>query len=157
MKRRPITVSGIHVISPSIGDTITFSHPVTATWHTMTVHEYETQQMGQHHFQNDDMEYPTHFTSMTYTLEPEIDGQDFMIRDYNDGDRPRLKNSRPGEFSPVAISSVCVIGGADGPTMIILQNGNSAKLRVACSSLYFEENKKYRMAYDIQCKKDGRY
>ena len=154
MQRRPTTVSGTHFVSPSAGDTITFIHPVTAIRHSLTVHECEIQQMEQRHFHNDSMEYPTHYTALTYTLTPEIPGCDFMLRDYNNGDRPRLKNPRPGEFSPV--SSVGVIGGADGPTMIILSNGNSARTRVACSSLYFEpqQNIEWYMTFSVKMMDD---
>lgn len=152
MKRRPVTIPGTHIISPSVGDTITFTHPATATQHTLTVHVCETQQLEQRHFRNENMEYPTHYTAMTYTLDPEISGQDFILRDYNGGDRPRLKNPRPNEFSPIAVSSVGIIGSADGPTMILLSNGDSAKTHIACSSLYFEqkENIEWYMSFNVK-------
>lgn len=63
-----------------------------------------------------------------------------MIQDCAEGDRPRQKKRDPNEFAPVAFSSAAVIGvigGADGPTAIIM--GQSApKLHAACSSLHFE-------------------
>lgn len=141
MERHPVDIPGIHFASPKVGDAITFTHPITNIEYTLTVHEYEAQQMEQRHFQDESMEYPTHYTAMTYTLYPDISGHNFMIRDYKKGDRPRLKKIRNGEFEPVSVSSVGVIGiigGADGPTMILLSDGSSAKLRVACSSLHFE-------------------
>lgn len=156
MERRPIVVHGTHFIDPSVSETITFTHPATFTQHTLTIHEIEAQQMDQRHFHNDSIDYPTHYTAMTYTVEPDIPGQDFMLRDYNEGDKPRLKNPRSNEFVPVAFASVGIIGGADGPTMILLSNENSAKTHVACSSVYFEQPQdiEWYMSFNVKMMDD---
>ena len=63
-----------------------------------------------------------------------------MIQDCTEGDRQGRKSVTPDEFAPVAFCNAAVIGvigGADGPTSVIM--GQSApKLHEACSSLLFE-------------------
>lgn len=139
MERRPVDIPAICFASPKVGDVFTFTHPVTLTEYTLTIHEYKQQKLEQRNFWNkEEMEYPTHYTAMTYTISPDISGMDFMLRDLADGDSPRAKNPKPNEFGPIAVCSVGIIGSADGPTILILSNGEQ-KVRVACSSLYFEE------------------
>ena len=156
MKRRPITVSGDHIITPSVGDTLTFTHPTTAIEHTMTIHEYEQQQMAQMHFHNDSMNYPAHYTVVTYTLSPDISGREFMLRDYNDGDRPRPKNPRQEEISSLCASSIGIIGGADGPTMIALSSVDSGRLHTACSSLYYDPKQdiEWYLSFNVKTMED---
>lgn len=156
MQRDPETIYGMHFVLPSEQEKIVFNHPVTGEEYTLSIQEFEFQQMKQSHFQNDTMEYPEHFAVMTYTIEPEISGRDFMLRDCNDGDHPRLKNPDPNEFSPVGVSAVGIIGGADGPTVVFMANGTSAKLRTACSSLYFEkpESIEWHMEFQVKTMED---
>ncbi len=140
MKRSPIIVPGVHIVSPSVGNTVTITHPITAIEHSLTIHEYEQHKIEQNYLRNENMEYPTHYSVLTYTLSPDIPGRDHMLRDYNDGDRPRIKNPRQEQLTTVSAASIGVIGGADGPTMIALSRGDSVRLHAACSSLYFEPN-----------------
>ena len=61
------------------------------------------------------------------------------------------------EFGTVlTILIVAIIGGADGPTVIFLANGSTAKCRTACSSLYFEEQKniEWRMEFQVKTMED---
>ena len=156
MKRDPETVYGIHMVTPSASEEIVFTHPVTGMEHTLRIQEFEFQQMKQSHFLNDNMEYPEHFAAMTYTVEPELSGHEFMLRDCNHGDNPRVNNPDPKEFSPVGVSAVGIIGGADGPTVIFLANGRTANLRTSCSSLYFEkpESIEWRMEFQVKTMED---
>ena len=47
MERSPVDIPGVHLQSLAVGDRVTFKHPVTGLEHTLTVHEYEAQQMEQ--------------------------------------------------------------------------------------------------------------
>ena len=152
MKRDPETVYGAHFMTPSENKEFVFAHPVTGIEHTLSIHELEFQQMKQGHFQNDNMEYPEHFAAMTYSIEPELSGHDFMLRDCNSGDNPRMKDPSLDGFSPVSASAIAIIGGADGPTVIFLANGSTAKCRTACSSLYFEAKKSIEWRIEFQVK-----
>lgn len=135
MRRRPVNVPGPHFISPSVGDTIKFTHPTSLMEHTLTIHEYEQQQMEERHFHNNDMVYQTHYTAMTYTVCPDIPGSALILRDYDDGDRPRMKNQNDCPSASVAIG---IIGRANAPTMIVQPDGEASRTHVTCSSLYFE-------------------
>ena len=140
MERQRENISGQHFKTPSVGESISLTHPLTGKLYTLTVHEVEQQELPERAFRDPNMEYPSHYLAMSYSLEPDISGRGLMIQDCAEGDRPRQKKREPNEFAPVAFSSAAVIGvigGADGPTAIIM--GQSApKLHAACSSLHFE-------------------
>lgn len=63
-----------------------------------------------------------------------------MLHDCADGDQPRQRKVIPDGLEPDASGAVMIgiIGGADGPTAIILSH-NTPKLHAACSSLHFEQ------------------
>ena len=139
MERHRENIAGQHFRTPTVGESISLTHPLTGKIYTLTVHEVERQELPERAFHDPNMEYPSHYLAMSYSLEPDISGRGFMIQDCIEGDRPRQKKRDPNEFAPIAFSSAAVIGvigGADGPTAIIA--GQSApKLHAACSSLHF--------------------
>ncbi len=141
LRRRPERVQGIHFNVPSVEDSVVFSHPVTGVEHTLRVHQYETQQLEQQYFNNDNVEYPTYLATMTYSISPKIIGQDYMVSDYKDGDSPRRKKLNENEFEPIGCSAVTVIGKADRQKCVILENGETVKIDTVCSSLYFKQPK----------------
>ena len=140
MERQRENIAGQHFRTPAVGESISLTHPLTGKIYALTIHEVEQQEMPERAFRDSNMEYPSHYLAMSYSLEPDISGRGFMIQDCAEGDRPRQKKRDSNEFAPVAFSSAAVIGvigGADGPTSII--TGQSApKLHAACSSLHFE-------------------
>ena len=138
MERRPVFIHALSFPSPKVGDVFTCTHPMTLEEYTVKIYEYEQQKLEQRNFWNEEMEYPTHYTAMTYTISPEISGFDFMLQDMAEGDSPRLKVQKENEFGPIAVCTVGIIGGANTPTMLKFSDGEE-KLRTACSSLYFEE------------------
>ena len=140
MERQRENIAGQHFQTPTVGESISLTHPMTGKIYTLTVHEVEQQELPERAFHDPNMEYPSHYLAMSYSLEPDISGRGFMIQDCTEGDRPRQKKRDPDEFAPVAFCNAAVIGvigGADGPTSVIM--GQSApKLHEACSSLLFE-------------------
>ena len=140
MERQRENIAGQHFQTPTVGESISLTHPMTGKIYTLTVHEVEQQELPERAFHDPNMEYPSHYLAMSYSLEPDISGRGFMIQDCTEGDRPRQKKRDPDEFAPVAFCNAAVIGvigGADGPTSVIM--GQSApKLHAACSSLLFE-------------------
>ena len=91
-------------------------------------------------------DFPKHYTSMKYTLCPDISGRFFSVRDCCEGDQPRpIKETREKTlFEPTATNaaSIGIIGGADGPTAIMFSHGSgSAEMHIACSSCHFEPAK----------------
>ena len=111
----------------------------------LTVQEFEFQKISTPHFCETNMEYPECFAVMSYAVEPEIEGYGFMLRDTNPGDSPRMKEETSEECA------LNIIGGADGPTVVMC----SSK-RGACSSLYYEEQKniEWRIEFHVKMMED---
>lgn len=123
MEQEPVSIPGPHFADPKAGDHISFTHPATGKEHTLTVREYEQQETDPRHFQNENLEYPTHYTAMTYTIQPELPDGAISVNDCAQGDPPREKQTSPYlPFLPTAthFAALAVIGGG------------------ACSSLHFE-------------------
>lgn len=138
LKQSPVSVLGPRFTVSGAEDAIEFTHPVTGESHTLHVVEYETQQMDAAHFQdNDQWEYPTHYTAMSFVVEPELPRQSLTVRDCGQGDRPRPKQSNLA--GPTVASSVGVI----------LATSKSGQPQAACSSLYFDppERIEWRMVF----------
>jgi len=134
-------IPGIRFAAPPVGESISFIHPVTGTEHTLTVHEYEQNELNTRHFSNTGMEYPTHHHAMSYSLSPDLPNRSIMLRDTAEGDSPRIRKPDPNEFEATSFApaaSIGIIGGADGPTAIIVANRPQPKLHAACTSLHFE-------------------
>ena len=140
LEREPAEIPGIRFHTPKPGESISFTHPISDTEHTLTVQEYEQKEMDPKHFHDQSMEYPCRYTAMAYTLTPDIPNQSFMLRDSDEGDKPRRRTTG-SSFEPVSACSVGVIGiigGADGPTAVFVSAGSAPKLHAACSALRFE-------------------
>ena len=85
----------------------------------------------------DQWEYPTHYTAMSFVVEPELPRQSLTVRDCGQGDHPRPKQSNMA--GPTVANSVGVI----------LATSKSGQPRAACSSLYFDlpEQIEWRMVF----------
>ena len=141
LERRLETINGIRFKNPTVGDVITFTHPITNTEHKLTVMEYGKQELTSKAFAHEEYEFPTHHTAMTYTIEPELPNKNFQVRDCLDNDEPKRRPRKP--YEPQASYDACsigIIGGADGPTALIFSNGSGTKTvpHAALSALHFE-------------------
>ena len=139
MEQRPCRVPGPHFQTHAPGDSFSFLHPVSGTNYTLTVQEIEQQTIPQKCFGSDRWVYPTHFTVMRYTLFPESE-EDISICDCCDGDKPMEIAVEGDSFTPETQNNACVgiIGGADGPTVIMTGEKSQGRLYAACSALHFE-------------------
>lgn len=111
-------------------------NPVTGVTHMFTVREYEEREMDPKHFSDESMEWPTHYSVMTYTLFPEL--EDVYLKDACQGDSPRSKQGNQHQGA----TSVGIIGlrpKAEDGEDYYHPDGTVAKLRVCCSSMYFEK------------------
>jgi len=145
LERELTDIPGVSFAVPAVGESISFTHPVTGNEHTLTVHEYEQNELNTRHFSDAGMEYPTNHHVMSYSLSPDLPNLSFMIRDCAEGDSPRIKKPNPNEFAPICFdsaASIGIIGGADGPTAVfvtgVAANRDQPKLHAVCSSLHFE-------------------
>lgn len=139
LERDLVTIQGIHFKNPSVGEVISFVHPVSKIEHKLTVLAYEKQEFPQQGFQHEEYEFPTLHTAMTYTLEPELPGRNFRVRDCLDNEQPKRKPKN--QFEPQASYDACaiaIIGGADGPTAVFVSAGQSLERHRALSALRFE-------------------
>lgn len=139
LERELVTIQGIHFINPSVGDVISFVHPISKIEHKLTVLAYEKQEFSGRGFQHEEYEFPTLHTAMTYTLEPELPGRNFRVRDCRDNEQPKRKPRN--QFEPQANYDACtiaIIGGADGPTAVFASAGQNLEKHCALSALRFE-------------------
>ncbi len=138
LERDKTDIPGIRFQTPAVGGSVEFIHPITGVEHTLTVKEFETQEMDENHFHDDTLEFPRHLAAMTYTIYPELARDAFMLKDCNSGDSPRPKNSDGcGRFA-MSVGAVAVIRSTDGPTQAYYVDGEAVKPHVTCSSLRFE-------------------
>ena len=103
--------------------------------------EYEQQQLPSDFFANEEYEYPTNCTVMTYALEPPLSQATYTVCDCTPNEQPKRmpKNS----YEPNAAYSVAFIGGfiggADGPTAIVMSSENcDSEVHTALSALHFD-------------------
>lgn len=119
------------------GDTFSFDCPLTGQTHTLTVQDIEHQDLPADRMAFSDMELPRHCLAMSYTLAPELPRDAFQLSDSAESDQPRPKQT-PDNFVPASAASIGIIGGANGPTAIILGGRGQGVPRTVCSSLHFE-------------------
>lgn len=136
MERCPEDISGAHFKTPAKGECIALSHPLTGKRCTLTVHEIEQKALGQDGWPDPAMEYPTHYKEMRYSLEPDLHDSGFQLQDCAECDCLRQRQHAPIAL-PGGATTIGIIGGADGPTSILL-NHDTGKLHTVCSSLHFE-------------------
>lgn len=153
MKQRQNQVPGPHFKVHQKGDFFTFYHPVSGQSHTLTVHELEPQTIPRKHFNSDCLLYPTHFTSMSYTISPEP-VENITIFDCDDGDKPLKMMSDETSRLPMTENASCIsiIGGSDDPTSIVFTSDSHVKLHTACSSLHFkplQNDVKWHIVFNI--------
>ncbi|MBQ7117211.1 MAG: hypothetical protein IJN88_03265 [Clostridia bacterium] len=138
LEQEPVPIQGIHFRNPSVGDVIAFVHPVRNTEHRLTVLGYEKQEFSLKGFQHEEYEFPTLHTAMTYTLEPELPGESYQVRDCADNEQPKLKPRNKLEPHSSYDACVGIIGGEDGPTAVFTSAGQTIKQHCALSALRFE-------------------
>ncbi len=139
----PVSVPGPHFRVAAPGDTFDFTFPETGSRHTLTVQEYEQQKMDFSRMPAQDMEYPPYYFGMSYTIMPPLPNDRLTVSDCMDSDPPRQKHSKQEDpLAPVAKNSsigvIGIIGGADGPTAIVVGDAGPSRLQAACSALHFE-------------------
>ena len=131
LEREEKRCAGTPVGNLKKGEMVEIKNPITGFSHTITVQEVSYEEFDAWGVRVSDMEYPTHFTIMTYSITPEIDTVRFTFQDACEGDSPRMKEYH--EDGPAA-SAVSIIGGAHGVSGI-----NTKNTRTACSSMHFEK------------------
>lgn len=127
LRAEKIPVPGAHFKANRPGDKTEFTNPATGKTHILTVTDIKRQSLAQ--FPHIGKDEPKFFTLLRVEISPEISKDALLITDCAEGDRTH-KGALPRNASAIGI-----IGGADGPTVIVT---SSASGRTACSSLYYE-------------------
>lgn len=122
-----LRVSEVHFKAEHPGDRTEFTNPATGKTHTLTVADIKRQSLAQ--FPHIGKDEPKFFTFLRVGISPEISKDALLITDCAEGDRTH-KGALPGKASAIGI-----IGGADGPTVIISEYESG---HTACSSMHFE-------------------
>ena len=138
MEQQPVSIPGPHFKICDPGDTVAFLHSVSGKEYTLTVQEIERQTISKQSFGSDRRAYPTHYCAMRYTISPEIPDGKLTVVDCAESDQPEENaHSSFESFAVPDAATIGIIGGADGPTAIMIGAGKQGELRAACSSLHF--------------------
>ena len=109
LERDKITIPVMQFETPQVGNSISFQHPVSNQTHTLTVQSLEPQSLDPDRFRDKDLIYPTNFTVMTYTIEPDFPHDAFSLKDCDHGDSPRPRNPDPNGRSAMSVGAVAVM------------------------------------------------
>ena len=127
LRAEKIPVPGVHFKANCPGDKTEFIIPVTGKTHILTVMDIKRQSLAQ--FPHIGKDEPKFFTLLRVDISPEISKDALLITGCAEGDRT---HKRP---LPRNTSAIGIIGGADGPTVIISEYESG---HTACSSMHFE-------------------
>lgn len=152
----PVAISGPHFHVPAPGERIEFTHPTSGAQNTLTVQEYDRRETSREHFDNQNQEFPTHYTVMSYTLSQDLPNDAFTVTDCLRSDQPRKKHINSNHPQTAIGIFFGIIGGVDYPTAIIYGGNEQSKLHVVCSALHFEpvEDVEWRMVFYEKSRED---
>lgn len=128
---------------------VEFIHPLSGKKHMLSVHSFEAGEMDVGRELNkvesrqgrewEEMEYPSHYHTLAYTVRPSVPEEELTVQDCADGDSPRKKDREEKEDGPTA---VFVAGKMSVTPVLMKEEGEDASdVRTAVSSLHFEPAK----------------
>ena len=138
LEREKSSFIAARFVTPDVGGSVRFTHPITGVEHTLTVRENEAKTTDTSIFQDKDLEFPSHFMAMTYILDPDLPNDAFMVKDCDGGDNPRPKNPDPHGRMSMSVGVFAMVRSADGPTSVFLADGSESKVHAIASSMHFE-------------------
>lgn len=124
------------------------TNPISGAEHTITICESK-RKSNDFNF-NDGFLHPNFVTELNYIVTPDLPDNVMRLYDTEPSDfsRPAVSNRNKPLFLPqasMAAESICIIGGADGPTALFISSkGGQPKQHTALSSLSFDESKEVR-------------
>ena len=138
LEREKSSFIATQFVTPEVGGSVSFTHPITGMEHTLTVREIEDKTTDTSIFHDQDLEFPSHFMAMTYILDPDLPRDAFSVKDCDGGDHPRPKNPDPHGRMAMSVGIVAMVRSADGPTSVFLADGSEAQVHAIASSMHFE-------------------
>ncbi len=137
MVQEPVKVPGAVFEVSGPGEQIDLKIPGNPF--TLTVKGYEPQTLDASMISPGEMEYPTCYTMMTYTLSPKPEEGTLSIQDLAECDQPKPKQAEHiTEYGSCEAAAIGIIGGADGPTAMIVGAPQTEQEFAACSAPHFE-------------------
>ena len=131
LEPRAASITALKFSMPKVGEKITVVHPTNGVKHVITVKNIEPQTMNANKFPREELEYPTNFMMMMYTVTPDLTDSEFCIADCRQSDEPRRKPIKDvGQGN--GKSGACAIG------LIMSVKKSAEELHAACSGLRFE-------------------
>jgi len=143
MKQHPVSISGTHFKTPDAGNCVVLTHPQTDKEYILHIDDIKQETADFSRLRDQELEYPTCYSQMTFRIEPDMKRNQFRIVDCAQGDQPRRRVGAALNDGSHAVS-FGIIGGADGPTTIIMgqPRSDALQMHIANSSLRFEHPKK---------------
>ena len=139
------------------GRNICLTHPITGAEHTLTVHDVDEETTDFSRYMPSGFVLPTCYTTLTYSLKPDIAQDEIYMRDCDGGDiARRIETPSADDTNECSSASVGIIGGADGPVAIFTSALPSDTRHVACSSMRFEhcDHIRWRVGFRIKLHED---
>ena len=142
MKQHPVSISGSHFKTPDAGNCVVLTHPQTDKEYILHIDEMKQEKADFSRMHDQELEYPACYTLMTFQIEPDMSRNQFRIVDCTQSEQPRRREGATRNDGSHAVS-FGIIGGADGPTVMIMGQPKSEapQTHMAASSLRFEHAK----------------
>ena len=142
MKQHPVSISGSHFKTPDAGNCVVLTHPQTDKEYILHIDEMKQEKADFSRMHDQELEYPACYTQMTFRIEPDMSRNQFRIVDCVQKEQPRRREGATCTDGGHAVS-FGIIGGADGPTVMIMGQPKSEapQTHMAASSLRFEHAK----------------
>ena len=140
MIQEPVRVPGAVFEVSAPGQQIELNipgHPLNLTVEELSHQVLDTAMMAP-----EDMEYPCYYSTLTYRVNPAPETDTFYIQDLAECDQPRPKQKGTVQSSSCEAAAIAIIGGADGPTAILVGNPETENTLAACSAPHFEPAEK---------------
>ena len=140
MIQEPVKVPGAVFEVSAPGQQINLNipgHPFT-----LTVEKQSNEVLDAAMMSTENMEYPTCYSMLTYTLTPTPEPGTLYIQDLAECDQPRPKKNETTQCGSCEAAAIAIIGGADGPAAIIVGAPETKKTLAACSAPHFEPAEK---------------
>ena len=137
LERDETDIPAAPFVTPEVGESIVLVHPMTGEEYTLTVRDYEPQELPDN-FRHEELEFPRHLTAMSYTIYPPLAPQAFMLKDCDHGDNPRPKDPAKSGRYGMSVGVLAVFRTSDDPDRVYDVNGEAVKPCGVCSSLHFE-------------------
>lgn len=152
MTREPVQLPGPHFKLHAPGDTFSFSHPISRKTYTLTVQELEPQTLPKELPNQVRCFFPKHFVSMSYSLSPDPE-PGIEVLDCEEGDHPLEIFPEDSPLPSDMAACVGIIGGADGPTVLVHGDHTCGTLHTAHSALHFEpisQDVQWRLVFHVR-------